>query len=79
MKQVKKNWVYIPGHENKKRFWAIYFAECNFMNKDSIKIPFANISLNITEEMITINSENFRYEFAPEQILTMYKRIKKLK
>ena len=49
------------------------------MNKDSIKIPFTGISLDITEEMITINSENFRYEFAPEQILTIYKRIKKLK
>ena len=74
-----RDYTYDPGHDDIKRWWTIYFAECNFMNKDSIKIPFAGISLDITEEMITINNENFRYEFAPEQILTIYKRIKKLK
>ena len=75
----KRDYTYDPGHDNKKRSWVIYYATCNFMNKDNIKIPFVGISLDITEEMITINSENFRYEFAPEQILTIYKRIKKLK
>ena len=75
----QRDWTNDPGHNNVKRWWTIYFAECIFRNKDNIKIPFADISLDITEEMITINSENFRYEFAPEQILTMYKRIKKIK
>jgi len=76
MKEEKKEscWDY---RTYKKKYWTISFAECHFENKGNIINPFADIGMDVSEEMITIKNHVFCYQFPPDQILTIWKRIKK--
>ena len=67
---------YTWGYNNKKRYWEIIFAQCNFSNAENIPVP-EGIKLTITEEMITISGNDFEYKFAPDMILTVWNRLKK--
>ena len=58
--------------------YTTFFANYDLTNKDNIKNEFTDMSVNITEEMITIEGPDFCYQFVPEQILTVQNRIKKI-
>lgn len=57
--------------------YSIYFNDCNFENTKNIENPFPDISLKIDEKMIIFAGPNFKYQFAPDQILTIWNRMKK--
>lgn len=56
--------------------YTIYKAECSFLNTN-IPLPYSDIIVEVTETNICILSDNFEYNFAPDQILTIWNRIKK--
>jgi hypothetical protein len=62
---------------DKKRTWTILFAECNFENANKMPDLFTDFAVEIKENNILILGENIEYNFAPDQILTIYNRIKK--
>jgi len=73
------DWAFDPGHADKKRHWVVYFNSCNFANANNIKIPFKEIDLQVTEEKIIIAGPNYNLTFAPDQLLTITNRYKKIK
>ena len=72
----KKDHTWVPWNQ-KKRYWTISFAECHFENKGNIINPFADIEVDVSEKMITMRNNVFCYQFPPDQILTIWRRIKK--
>jgi hypothetical protein len=56
--------------------YKIIFAECISLTDTQIKVPFPDISLSISEEFIIILGDNFKYQFAPNMILTVWMRLK---
>jgi hypothetical protein len=67
--------------------YAIYFNTCNFENVKNIQNPFPDIDLQVSEETIIIEGfenrgkrkiVNFKYQFAPDQILTIWNRLKRI-
>jgi hypothetical protein len=64
-------WCNHPG-------FSIYKAECNFLNANNMPDLFLeDFAVEIKEDNILIMGENMEYNFAPDQILTIYNRIKK--
>jgi hypothetical protein len=60
--------------------YTIYFNSFNFDNVKNVISPFPEIKIAITPEKIVIyNNVNLKYVFAPDQILTVYNRFKKIK
>jgi len=47
----------------------------NVGNSYDITIPWPNIALKITNEMITIEGETFQYKFPPSMIIEIRKRM----
>jgi hypothetical protein len=77
-----KNYPLKRGSNNEIWHYSyfVYFNTCNFDNVQNIKIPFPEFDVSVNEQMITISEgKNFKMEFAPEQFLTIYKRIAKIK
>jgi hypothetical protein len=64
--------------KNKRIKYTVSEAKCNFMNVNNIVSPFDDILLEVNESGITILSENMELFFIPEQLLTVYNRIKKV-
>ena len=75
----KGDWITDPGHDDKKRRWIVYINTCNFNNVNNIKLPFEEIDLQVTEEKITVTGPNYNLTFAPDQLLTITNRYKKIK
>jgi hypothetical protein len=74
----KKNYTWEGTYPfPKKRYWTIIFNSCNFKNIKCIENPFPDIQLKITKQMITITGSNYEYQFAPDQILTIWNRLQK--
>ena len=73
----KGDWISDEGHKDKKRRWTIYYAECNFANIPNIPLIYLDVTLEIDEHVIIIKGNDFCYQFTPEQILTIWKRLKK--
>ena len=69
-KPEKSIWNCHPGYTE-------YFAECNFLNAENIPLPFNDILIEAKENNILIMAENFEMNIAPDQILTIYTRMKK--
>ena len=76
-KEIKRQTETYWATDNKRHTYTIIKAECNFINSKNINLPFEDILLEVNEENILILGENFEYNFAPDQILTIWKRIKK--
>jgi hypothetical protein len=53
------------------------FCKCNFDNIKNIKIPLDDFLIEVTEDNIYILSDDLEYNIAPDQLLTIYNRIKK--
>jgi hypothetical protein len=72
--------VEITIETSKKQNNQVYFNTCNFDNVQNIKIPFPEFDVSINEKKITIREEDkMKMEFAPNQLLTIYRRILKIK
>lgn len=62
--------------DNRQSTYTIKFAKCNFDNINLIpEIPGYLIEVN--ENNICILNDNLEYNIAPDQLLTIYNRIKK--
>lgn len=75
-KEISKRSETFWDYTNKKKSYSIIHAECNFLNTN-IPLPYSDIIVEVTESNICILSDNFEYNFAPDQILTIWNRIKK--
>lgn len=83
--------IYLQATETSKKYtppyyyyskspgYTIYTNTCNFDNAENINIPFNGIELKVTEEFINIKGSDFDFGFAPDQLLTIQKRFKKIK
>ena len=49
-------------------------ASCNF-EVMATRTPYPDIKLEITEDLITITGTNFKYQFPPAQIMTIWMRL----
>ena len=66
------------GYNMKKQYHTYITAECNFLNVKNMPDLFPNeFAVEIKEDNILIMGENMEMNFAPDQILTIYNRIKK--
>jgi hypothetical protein len=75
----KKESYYVANrYDNKKASYTVIFNSCNFSNIGSLPLSFDDIKLTVTEQMITISGTTFKYQFAPDQLLTIYNRLKKI-
>ena len=72
-KRTDKAWLRAGHHKS----YEIIIAECIKVKNTNIKIPFPDVSLSIKEDCIIIKGENFKYEFAPNMILTVWERWQK--
>lgn len=77
-KEISKKTIryYKSYFDNKQSTYTVIFAECSFLNTH-IPIPYNDILVEITPDNICILSDNSEYNFKPDQILTIWSRIKK--
>jgi ABC-type long-subunit fatty acid transport system fused permease/ATPase subunit len=73
----KQNSTYWSCVDNKRHTYTVKFAECSFLNCKNIPLPYSDILVEVTEQNICIIADNLEYNFAPDQILTIWNRIKK--
>ena len=65
--------------DGKKRKYTIIFANCNFHCTNPVIKNIAGYKVKISDSIITIENKTSKYEFVPDQILTIYERIKKIR
>jgi hypothetical protein len=78
-KEVSKGkQTYWSTCDNKYHSYQFKYVECSFLNSENIPLPYSDILVEVTKSNICIMGEDLEYNFAPDQILTIYNRIRKL-